>query len=200
MELDEMKAVWTDLSSQLESQKRLTREVILKMTQEKSHSRLGRIVMAESIGVGLSILGLGFITANAHKLQHWTGIAGFIGLVLVLLLGITFGLRIIRKARKINVLENTYSEVIRHFDEFRALLRLYKKFSIWISVLSTVLVVPVMTEIFLEKNVLEIEHLGRGLVAALILIPLVLYGFIRFYSSNVSAVKRALKDIDFDNE
>lgn len=200
MDLDEMKTAWTDLSQELDAQKRLTREVILKMTQEKSNSRLGRIIMAEGIGVFITVLAIIYLAANAYKLTHWTGIAGFIGLMLILILGLSFGLRIIRQARKINVLTNTYTEVIRHFDDFRAMLRQYKKFSIWISVLSTVLVVPVMTEIFLGKNVLEMENLGAGLLAALVIIPLVLYGFIRFYASNVSAVKRALKDIDFDDD
>ena len=200
MDLDEMKTAWTDLSIELDAQKRLTREVILKMTQEKSNSRLGRIVVAESIGITTTIAAIIYLLFNVHKLTHWTSIVGFVGLLGVLILGISFGLRIISKARKINVLDNTYAEVIRHFDEFRALLRQYKKFSIWISILSTLFVVPVMTEILLGKNVQEMENLGEGLLAAFILIPLVLYGFIRFYASNVSAVKRALKDIDFDND
>ena len=192
-----MKGVWSDLTEQLETQKQLTQDLIVKMTQEKSSSRLGRIIKAESIGIVVSIGMVLYLGWNFNQLEHWTGIGGAIGMFGILALGIVFATRIIRKARTIDLMNNTYSEVIRRFDEFRALLRVYKKYAVWTSVLSVVFVIPVTAELFMEKNITEMEGLYEALIASLILVPLVLFLITKFYSRNVSAVKKALNDIDF---
>lgn len=196
MELEEIKAFWSDLTSELRAQKKLTRELILKMAHEKSSSRLGRIIKAEALGITLSAVILVYLTLNVNRLEHWTGMVGAIGLFAILLLGIGFGGRIIQKARMIDLINNPVAEVIRHFDEFRALLRVYKKFGIWTSLFSVLFVIPVTTELFLDKNVMELEGLGKALVASLIIVPLVFQLIKRFYSRNVSAVKKELNNLD----
>ena len=192
-----MKSVWSELTQELEEQKQLTRDLILKMTQEKSSSRLGRIIKAESLGVLITGVFMIYLAFNFSRLEHWTGIAGGIGLFIILALGINFGIRIIMQAKGIDLLNNSYSEVIRRFEDFKKLLRAYKKLSIWTSGLSALFVMPVMTELFLDKNLLEIEGLIKVLAITLLLVPLVLYAVTRFYKSNVSAVSKALKDVDF---
>ena len=192
-----MKSVWSELTQELEEQKQLTRDLILKMTQEKSSSRLGRIIKAESLGVLITGVFMIYLAFNFSRLEHWTGIAGGIGLFIILALGINFGIRIIMQAKGIDLLNNSYSEVIRRFEDFKKLLRAYKKLSIWTSGLSALFVMPVMTELFLDKNLLEIEGFIKVLGVTLLLVPLVLYAVTRFYKSNVSAVSKALKDVDF---
>lgn len=192
-----MKSVWSDLTQELEEQKKLTRDLILKMTQEKSSSRLGRIIKAEGLGITITGVFMIYLAFNFSRLQHWTGIVGGIGLFIILALGIHFAIRIIVHARSIDLLNNSYTEVIKRFDNFKKLLRTYKKLSIWTSGLSALFVMPVMTELFLDKNLLEIEGLIKVLIISLFLVPIVLYGVTRFYKSNVSAVSKALKDVDF---
>lgn len=198
MDLDEMKAVWSDLGDQLEKQKQLTQEVILKMTQEKSSSRLGRIIWMESIGITISVIFQVYLALNFHRLNDWLSITGGIVMTMIILTGIVFGSAIIRKARKINVIENTYSEVIRQFDEFRAMLRTYKKLGIWTNIIGPFMIIPVVYTLILDKNILDdLPGLGAGILATAIVVPVILYLIIKFYSRNVSAVKKALNDIDF---
>lgn len=192
-----MKSVWSDLTSELEEQKQLTRALILKMTQEKSSSRMGRIIKAEGLGVIVSALFMIYLAWNFTQLEHWTSIASGIGLLIVLGFGINFGIRIIMHARGIDLVNNSYTEVIRRFGEFKKLLGLYKKLSIWISGLCALFVMPVMTELFLDKNITEIEGVGNIILISLILVPIMLYTVTQFYKSNVSAVSKALKDVDF---
>lgn len=194
-----MKAAWTNLSQELEQQKQLTHDVILKMTQEKSNSRLGRIMVTEGIGMIACMAGLVFLISKAGKLQeHWSAMVGGIGLFLILILGITFGFRIIKQARSINLLENSYTEVIERFNRFRMLMRSLKKLSIWTNILGVFFVLPVTTQLSLGKNVFEVEGIGIGLLFAAVLVPLVLYLIMRFYASNVSAVKKALNELPKD--
>lgn len=196
MELEEMKAFWSDLTHELEEQKKLTRELILKMAHEKSSSKLGRIIKAEALGVSLSAGILVYLAFNVNRLEHWTGVVGAVGLFGILLLGIGFGGRIIHKARRIDLINNPVAEVIRRFDEFRALLRMYKKFGIWTSLFSVLFVIPVTTELFLDKTVMELEGIGKALLASLIIVPIVFQLIKRFYSRNVSAVKKELNELD----
>ena len=50
MELEEMQAAWSQMSQDLEKQKQLTDEIILKMTQQKYTSQWNKIFTAEKIG------------------------------------------------------------------------------------------------------------------------------------------------------
>lgn len=200
MDLDEMKAVWSDLSGQLDKQKKLNQELIMKMTQEKSSSRLGRIIRMEAIGITVSLAMLVYLILNFRELDYWPSIVGGIGLLLTLILGIAFGTMLISKARKINVIKNTYAEVTRHFDEFRAMLRLYKKLSIWTAVISPPLTIPLFYDLFLDKAIQDdLEGVAVGVVFTLLFTPLILKFFFRYYSRNVSQVKKALNDMNGDH-
>jgi hypothetical protein len=197
MDLDEMKAVWSDLSGQLDKQKKLNQELIMQMTQEKSSSRLGRIIRMESIGVTVSLIMLCYLVMNFRELDYWPSIVGGIGLALILILGIVYGTMLITKARKINVVKNTYAEVTRHFDEFRGMLRLYKKLSIWTAVISPPLTIPLFYDLFLNKAIQDdLQGVAVGVVFTLLLTPLLLKFFFWYYSRNVSQVKEALNDMN----
>ncbi|GAB5527220.1 MAG: hypothetical protein Roseis2KO_50920 [Roseivirga sp.] len=198
MDLDEMKAVWSDLGTQLEQQKRLNQDLIMKMTQEKSSSRMGRIIRVETFGIIVSGAILIYLLANFNKLTDWPALTGGIGMALVLIIAIVFGTKLISKARKIDLVKNTYSTVVEQFNEFRAMLRFYKKLSIWTNVVSLLFVIPVTYSLILEKSILDdLKGAGISLLLGAILTPIILYAIIRFYSKNVSQVKKALNDADF---
>lgn len=198
MDLDEMKAVWSDLGTQLEQQKKLNQDLIMKMTQEKSSSRMGRIIRVEIFGIIVSGAILIYLLANFNKLNNWPALAGGIGMALILLIAIVFGTRLISKARKIDLVKNTYSAVVKQFNEFRAMLRFYKKLSIWTNAFSLLFVIPVTYSLILEKNVLDnLEGAGISLLLGIIVAPVILYLIIRFYSRNISQVKKALNEADF---
>lgn len=198
MDLDEMKAVWSDISDQLAQQKKMNQDIVLRMTQEKSKSRLGRIIAMESVGVIVSGGMLVYVIAKFQELSHWSSIVGGIGLLLILLLGITYSIMLITQAKKVNVAKDSYSEVTQQFDKLRKMLRLYKKLSIWVAVISPPLTIAFFYDAFSNKSIEDdLEGMALGLVMALLLIPLILKFFFWYYKHNVSEVKTALKDIDF---
>lgn len=198
MDLDEMKAVWSDLGTQLEQQKKLNQDLIMKMTQEKSSSRMGRIIRVETFGIIVSAAILIYLLANFNKLTNWPALTGGIGMALILIIAIVFGTRLISKARQIDLVKNTYSTVVEQFNEFRKMLRFYKKLSIWTNAFSLLFVIPVTYSLILEKNVLDnLEGAGISLLLGIIVAPVMLYLIIRFYSRNISQVKKALNEADF---
>lgn len=198
MDLDEMKAVWSDLGAQLDQQKRLNQELIMKMTQEKSSSRMGRIILMEMVGITVSLVILVYLLLNFSRLTDWPALAGGTGMVIILGIAIVFGIRIISQARKIDLIKNTYSTVVERFNEFRKMLRFYRKLSIWTNVVSLFCVIPVTYSLILEQSILDnLRDAGIGFLLGAILTPIILYLIIRFYSKNISQVKKALKDADF---
>lgn len=198
MDLDEMKAVWSDLSDQLAQQKKTNQDIILKMTQEKSSSRLGRIIMMETVGLTVSLGMLVYLILNFQKLDYWSSIAGGIGMIFILLLGIVFGIRIIRQAQKIDVMQNSFSVVTQDFNQLKKILGQYKKLSIWMAVVSPSVCIPLFYDLFRDKSIEDdIRGVAIGVIFAALLTPLILKFFFWYYSRNVSQVKKALNDIDF---
>ena len=94
MDLDEMKLAWSDMTVQMEQQKKLTDDIILKMTQEKSTSRLGRIIALESFGLLVTFIALVYVILNFDKLGDWLEITGGFGSIAIMVLGIGFGINI----------------------------------------------------------------------------------------------------------
>ncbi|RKM87681.1 hypothetical protein D7036_24890, partial [Aquimarina sp. BL5] len=50
MELEEMKEVWSEISGQLEKQKKLTDKMIIMMTQEQYRKKWNKIAYPEILG------------------------------------------------------------------------------------------------------------------------------------------------------
>ena len=192
-----MKAVWAEMSEQLDKQEKMTKEIIIKMAHEKSTSRLNRIMMMESIGVVFAAFLLLYLLFNFQKLGNWLNIMGGIGSALILFLSIVMGCLIVQKANRIDVINNSYSEALEHFMELKKLLRSYKKMSILINVVFPFFLLPVVFTLMLDKDLLtDFSAFGRSLLLCFVLTPIVLYLIIKYYARNVSQVKDAFKDLE----
>ena len=197
MDLDEMKLAWSEMSQQIEQQKKLTNDIILKMTQEKSSSRLNRIVVMESFGVLMTAVILVVIAKNFGRLENWVEIAGGIGTLGILTFAVVFGIRLIRQARGINLFKQSFTETLKRFNAFTKILGFYKRISIIINAASPLFMFPVAFGMFTEIDLLEDPTAGLyGLIGAAVFVPLVLYLVIRFYKSNISTVRRAFNEYE----
>ena len=197
MDLNEMKLAWSEMSVQLEQQKRLTNDIILKMTQEKSTSRLKRIVLMEGFGVTMTILVLFIILKNFNRLENWVEVAGGIGTVFILAFAIGFGIKLIRQALGINLFKYSFKETLNRFKAFRKTLGFYKRISIIINAISPLFMFPVAFGLFTEIDLVEDPTAGLyGLIGAAVFVPLILVLIIRFYKNNISTVKKAFDDFE----
>jgi hypothetical protein len=200
MELDEMKLAWSDMSVQLEQQKKLTDDIILKMTQEKSSSRLGRIIAAETFGVLISFAGLFYVASNFYKFDNWLETTGGIGTILLMLLGIVFGFRIIRQANRIDLTKHDLKTTLSYFKAFKSTLGFYKRLSIVSNIVGPLFVFPATFALFTDIDLLENPAAaGFGLIAAIFVVPIVLWLVFKFYKKNIGAVNTAFNDLNDNN-
>ena len=196
MDLDEMKLAWSDMTVQMEQQKKLTDDIILKMTQEKSTSRLGRIIALESFGLLVTFIALVYVILNFDKLGDWLEITGGFGTIAIMVLGIGFGINIILKAKRIDLAKHDLTTTINYFKRFKATLGLYKRLSIAINIIAPLFVFPLAFALFSDKNILENPAIaGKGIIAAIIITPVVLWLIIKFYKKNIGAVNSAFKNL-----
>ncbi len=87
MDIEELQTTWTQMSEELEKQKKLTNEIILKMTQQEYKSRLDKVTIPEKLGTLVSYAAAIFILFNFNALDTvLLKTCGFITLVIIIVL------------------------------------------------------------------------------------------------------------------
>lgn len=71
MDLEEIQAVWSDLSKRLDQQKQLTDQLILDMTKRKYRRRFDKITLYEGMGAVVCFVAALLLLTNFHKLDTW---------------------------------------------------------------------------------------------------------------------------------
>ena len=90
MDLEEIQTIWSEMSDQLEQQKKLTNELIMKMTQERYRTKFDKITFYESIGAVICFLAAIYFLVNINKLDTWYLLAcGIFTIAFLILLPIT---------------------------------------------------------------------------------------------------------------
>ena len=56
MEIEELQSVWSEMSAQLEKQKKLTNELIMEMTQNRYSTKFDKLTFYETIGAVISFV------------------------------------------------------------------------------------------------------------------------------------------------
>ena len=201
MDLESMKETWLKMSEELEKQKKLTNEIILKMAHERSSSRLNRIIYMELIGCGIALLVLIYILFNFHRLDNWLTISGGVGTAVIMIAAVIMSVNIMRKAKKINILKTTYGKVISDFNDLTKTLGIYKRASIGLNIIMPFLLMPPMAQLLAGKDLLtDLEEFKETLIMTFILIPPMLYFIIRYYTRSMSKVRQAINELKEDDE
>lgn len=194
MELEQMKAVWTDMSARLDRQQAVTDQLILKMAQEKSSSRLGRIILMETMGIIFSVGLLVYLLFHFQELDNWLTFTGGVVTVLVFLVSTIMGWRITEKARKIDLAKHSYQQTLEDFRSLKRTLGFYKKLSIVVNIILPFFFLPVVFKIFLGKDLLDnFAAYGWALLSCALLTPPMLYLIIKYYRRNISQVSKAIE-------
>lgn len=204
MELEEMKNTWAQLSSEMETQKKLTNKLILKMAHQKSSrsiSNLRRFEMLGGLLMGvLLIIGTGYYLVTG-AFQSVPLIICAIVCMALFVFSVSLSFIFILRMLKINLLENTIEESQKYFKEFKETYKFNKKFGKYSTIPTMLLFIPVVLkisneiDIFLDFSDGETELIGILISSGLLAIP-VLYVVIRFYKRNMRATAEAHEDIE----
>lgn len=200
MELEEMKKMWTEFSEQLAQQQRITKDIVLQMTHERSSSRLNNIVVAEKTGVVITLGMLVYLLYKFPMLTGWLSITGGVFTALILFVSLILGLRIILLAGRINVSQNSVRQTLEDFGALRKQLHIYKRISIPVYILMPFFLIPVVTQIMHDKTLtIDSSQFWYGVGASAIIMPIAWYLIYLFYSRNIRKVKALFKDLEVED-
>ncbi|MFZ6009837.1 MAG: hypothetical protein ACOYXT_05760 [Bacteroidota bacterium] len=154
MELDEMKNLWGQMSSEIEKQKKLTDTIIIKMTEDRYKNRLKNIAWSEAVGTLVCFAGLLLILINFQILNTWyLAVAGSVSAFFLLILPI-LSLRSLSQFRNINISGNNYKETLMAYAQGKKRFLFIQKLSFYLNFILILLMIPVMGKIIAGKDLL----------------------------------------------
>jgi hypothetical protein len=197
MDLDKMKEIWSEMSDQLEKQKKLTNQIILKMTQERSNNRLNKLINFEIIGSIISVGLIVLVIANFDKLGNGLMLTAGIVSIIIFVMSTLTSLNFIKKAKKIDVVKNSYKQTLIDFATCYKTYQIHMKLSTILGIVMVFVFLPVVAKILSNKDILsDLEEFWESLIACSIILPVVWYIIYKFYSRNMEEVNRLLKDLE----
>ncbi len=152
MDLEEIQTIWSEMSDQLEQQKKLTNEIIMKMTQDRYSNKFDKITFYETIGAVICFLAAIYFLVNIHKLDTWSLLACGIFTVafLIVLPIITLGL--LGKIKRMNIVKNSFKETIVGYTKAKNQLLLMQRVGIYLSFVLMFTCLPVFSKIMNNKD------------------------------------------------
>ena len=158
MEIEEMKALWSDMSDQLDQQKKLTNEIILKMTQERYTNKFRTISRYETFGALFCLIAFLFILVNIQKLDTWYLMAcGVMTLAFIAILPL-LTLKLLSQIRNFNILDKSYKEALIGFQKAKKNLLKLQQTAIYISFIILFTSSAVFAKIFGNKDFFLIDR------------------------------------------
>lgn len=160
MELEEMQTVWSQMSDQLEKQKKLTDKIILDMTQEKYKNKFNKMSTYESLGALVLFVAALLILINFNKLDTWYLLTcGIIVLAYIVTIP-TMVLRSLHSMKRLNIATNNYKETLIEFTKKKSHLLFVQRLGISLNFVIMIAFLPVASklmsgkDIFIESNIL----------------------------------------------
>lgn len=152
MELQELQTLWSQVSEQLEDQKKLTNEIIMKMTQERYANKFSKISVYETVGAIICFIVALYVLFNFGKLEIWylqlCGLFTFLFLIILPVLT----LKSLRNITQINVAESSFKDTIVLFEKAKNKLLLLQRVGIYLSFLLMFIILPVASKLLKNKD------------------------------------------------
>lgn len=200
MELEEMQTIWSDISDQLEKQKKLTDKMIIMMTQERYRKKWNKIAYPEILGTIICYAMAILIIVKLNTLDTWYNTTFGISCAIILLVLPILSLRSINKMSSINFYENTYKDTLIKYTKRKKQFQSLQKTSYYLSFVLIFLILPVTSKIIKGKDLFaDIDYLW----STAIFIPFGIIFFVFFtkwvkkiYSKNMKEAEGILKDLE----
>ncbi|MBX2870471.1 MAG: hypothetical protein KTR30_00170 [Saprospiraceae bacterium] len=198
MELDEMKAIWSDLSDQVEEKHQLTRQQILDMMEQKYRRQVNAILIPELIG---SVICFGFsayIFFNIQKLDEPLSlITGVLSAIIMIILPILSLSILSGWVNRINITENTYQKTLQDFNRLKRLFAKIHRYAYVLGFGMMFLVIPPLAKIMSDKNILEDAGVWFRLPFGIAFVLLFIFFTMRFYRARIRNIDQALQDDEY---
>lgn len=166
MELEEMKNLWQEMSSEIQKQKTLTDKRIMDMTQQKYRNKLQHIRVPEIIATFICFGAAGSILWNLSDFDTWYLMVFALASVGLLILLPLLSLRAISRMQQLNVSEKSYQETLREFARRKAQFLGVQRLSLYLGFVLLIIILPVFSKMMDGKDI--IQSMGFGVWTVLL--------------------------------
>ena len=200
MELEELQANWMAMSQELEKQKKLTNEIILKMTRNNYRNKFSKLTNYETVGAIICYTLSGFILLNFWKLDTlYLKLAGVFTLAFLTVLP-TLVLGALKRIKNLDILTKSYREnLITYTKEKKRLLKL-QQIAIAVSFISLLFSPALALKLLRDKTLILSELKPEQVIAILFVVLLMVfvsrwgYGGYKKVTNSAEALLRDLED------
>lgn len=155
MELEEIQAAWTEMSSEIAQQKLITNDLIMKMTQSRYKNHWNKIALPDKIFSVLSFVMVIALIANFKQLDTFPlQICGLISIPILIILPI-FSIKTIRDLQQLNITQNTYKETMEAYAKSKKRFVNFQKINMAVSFVFMIVSIPVWMKFLKGENLFE---------------------------------------------
>ena len=155
MKTGDIQSIWTEMSRELEKQKKLTHEIIMQMTQQRYKNQLQKIAKYEGVGAIICFMTAVAILLNINKLESWYELlCGVFTLAFLIVIPILV-LRSIRSMKQINIHKGNYADNLKSFTTARNHFLFIQKIGIGLGFVLMLTILPVASKILKGKDLFQ---------------------------------------------
>ncbi len=197
MELKELETLWSEMSQELETQKKLTNELIMNMTQAKYSNKFKKISTYETIGGVICIIAAIFVLTKFSLLDTWyLQLCGLFTVIFLILLPV-LTLSSLRRIQKLNIADNNIKETLVSFSKAKKQLLFLQRLGIYLSFILMFTVLPVASKIMNSKDLFVDSNI---LYVYLPIMAIFIFFFARWgygcYKSITNSAENILKELE----
>lgn len=197
MELEELKSNWQKISMELDKQKVLTNELILKMAGNRSRSMLRSILAIERSGIALTSAMMIYIFFNMGRLNDWFSLTAGISTLVILMTGLIMSFILIKRIQNVDIVNNGYRQTLLDVNRIKTFQLIMKRMSAFLAPVLLITILPTFAALWFEKNLInDLMDFWESLIPGLVLIPVIWYILSRFYSQKLNDLNKLLKEYE----
>ena len=153
MELEEMKSLWGEISAEVEKQKKLTDQLILKMIKINFRNKINKILIPELSGSVVALACVLFIILRFQKLNTWyLQTAGVVAAFILIILP-ALSILSIHDLLSVNISTKNYKDTLFAWNKGRKRWVLAQKLGFYLGAILMALILPVMVRLMDGKDV-----------------------------------------------
>jgi len=153
MDIEELQSAWTQMSNELNHQKKLTNQIILDMTKQKYQNKFTTITKYETLGAIICFAIAFFVLINFKKLDTWyLQVCGILSLSFLIVLP-AIVLTTLKRIKNIDILNGSYKDNLKLYLKTKNRLLRLQQIGIAVGFIGLVFIVPVTSKIISNKNV-----------------------------------------------
>ena len=196
MEPEELKNLWSEMSTEREKQKLLTDQLIHTMTKTNYQSKLKKIWIPEIIGTAVSLTAVLFILMEFQKFNSWYLEASAIISVLILVILPFLSIKSVQRLRNVNISRISFRDSLSAWAQRKKEFIIVQKLGFVLGALLLVVILPVMGKLVGGKDLFSNSSLWIWYSIGFIFFSLYARYVFRHYLKSVSEAELILKELE----